>query len=172
MRGLQLFAPIDRPADDGFTLHLGAIRRFFLKRAPAADVDDLVQDVALRMHTRSGSDPVANVEGYLFQTARSVLADRGRRDSVRCRSRHDSLEEFHHPVEECSPERVFEGKEQLTRLIATLEHLPDRTRQAFVLHRFDELSYAAIAQHMGISVSAVEKHIMKAIRLLGEAVGR
>ncbi|WP_235535210.1 RNA polymerase sigma factor [Sphingomonas sp. Leaf339] len=154
----------------GFTQHLGAIRRFFLKRAPVADVDDLVQDVAMRMHTRRADDPIANVEGYLFQTAHSVLADRGRRDSTRCRSSHDSLEEFHHPVEDRSPERVLEGKEQWSMLLAAMEDLPARTREAFVLHRFEEMQYAAIAGHMGISVSAVEKHIMRAIRRLADAI--
>ena len=146
----------------GLSRHLSAVRRFLMKRAPIGEVDDLVQEVALRMQTRRATEAIDNVEGYLFQVAQSVLADRGRRDTVRHRSAHDSLEEFHHPVEDRSPERVLQGKEHLAQLIAA----PDRTRQAFVLHRFEEMSYAAIARHLGISVSAVEKHIMKAIKLL------
>ena len=55
-------------------------------------------------------------------------------------------------------------------LLAAMEDLPARTREAFVLHRFEEMQYAAIAGHMGISVSAVEKHIMRAIRRLADAI--
>jgi RNA polymerase sigma-70 factor (ECF subfamily) len=145
---------------------LPAVRRFLMKRAQRDDVDDLVQEVALRMHTRRADGEIANLEGYLFQVAQSVLTDRARRDQSRARGRHQPMEEYHHPVEGRSPERVLIGKEQLSRLIAAVGDLPERTRQAFVLHRFEEMSYAAIARHMGISVSAVEKHIMRAIRLL------
>ena len=154
----------------GFVRHLGAVRRFFQKRAPATEVDDLVQDVAIRMHARRDSRPIDNIEGYLFQTAHSVLADRGRRAASRCQSRHEPLEEYHHPVEDRSPARVLEGREQWALLLAAMEELPDRSRQAFVLHRFEEMQYAAIARHMGITVSAVEKHIMKAIRHLAAAI--
>lgn len=149
---------------------LPAIRRFVAKRAAPPEIDDLVQEVALRMHLRRGELPVGNLEGYVFQVARSVLTDHARRDQVRARSSHVPLEEYHHPVEGRSPERVLHGKEQLQQLVAAVGKLPDRTRQAFVLHRFEEMSYAAIARHMGISVSAVEKHIMKAIRILAAIV--
>lgn len=145
---------------------LPAIRRFVAKHAAPPEIDDLVQEVALRMHLRAGELPVGNLEGYVFQVARSVLTDHARRDKVRARSSHVPLEEYHHPVEVCSPERVLHGKERLQQLVTAVGTLPDRTRQAFVLHRFEEMSYAAIARHMGISVSAVEKHIMKAIRIL------
>lgn len=145
---------------------LPVIRRFLAKRAAADDVDDLVQDVALRMQTRRADGEIANLQGYVFQVAQSVLTDRARRDTVRQRARHAPLEESDHPVEGRSPERVLLGKERWSRLVAAVGELPDRTRQAFVLHRFEEMSYAAIARHMGISVSAVEKHIMKAIRIL------
>jgi RNA polymerase sigma factor (sigma-70 family) len=153
-----------RPLD--LSRHLSAVRRFLMKRAPIGEVDDLVQDVALRMQTRRATGTIENIDGYLFQVAQSVLTDRGRRDTVRHRAAHDSLEDFHHPVEDRSPERVLQGKEHLAQLIAAMGDLPERTRQAFVLHRFEEMSYAAIARHMGISVSAVEKHIMKAIKQL------
>jgi RNA polymerase sigma-70 factor (ECF subfamily) len=170
MASAQALADPADAAGTGFVRHLGAVRRFFLKRAPIAEVDDLVQDVAIRMHARQGGSRIDNIEGYLFQTAHSVLADRGRRAGTRCQSRHESLEEYHHPVEDRSPARVMEGKEQWALLLAAIEELPDRSRQAFVLHRFEEMQYAAIALHMGITVSAVEKHIMKAIRHLAAAI--
>lgn len=157
-------------ADGLVTPLLPAVRRFLMKRARPEDVDDLMQDVAMRMHVREGDREIANMEGYVFQVAQSVLADRARRDKVRHRAQHGPLEEIDHPVEGRSPERVMLGKESWSRLIAAVSDLPDRTRQAFVLHRFEEMSYAAIARHMGISVSAVEKHIMKAIRALAAAI--
>ena len=47
--------------------------------------------------------------------------------------------------------------------------LPERTRDVFMLHRFEQMSYPEIARAFGISVSAVEKHIIKALRRLTEA---
>jgi RNA polymerase sigma factor (sigma-70 family) len=153
-----------------YLTHLRAMRSFFRRRAPGDEVDDLVQEVALRMESRRDGEAVANLQGYMFQVAQNVLTDRARRDRVRHRGQHDSLEDCHHPIEDRSPARVIEGKEQLARLLAALEDLPERTRHAFVLHRFEEMSYAGIASHLGISVSAVEKHIMKAIHTLAARV--
>jgi RNA polymerase sigma-70 factor (ECF subfamily) len=146
--------------------HVPALRRYIAKRASPSDVDDLVQDVLVRMHVRGQADPIANVEGYLFQVAASVLTDRARRDIVRHRGAHHELTEALHPVDELTPERVLRGREDVDRLAAALEEMPILTRDAFVLHRFEEMSYDAIGEHLGISTSAVGRHIMKAIRFL------
>jgi RNA polymerase sigma-70 factor (ECF subfamily) len=50
-----------------------------------------------------------------------------------------------------------------------LERLPDRVRAAFVLHRFEELSYAEIARRLGVSVSSIEKYISQALKELTAA---
>lgn len=150
---------------------LKLVHDFFARRLGSQDAEDMVQEVALRLHQRQAESRIESPEGYAVQVARSVLTDRWRRESVRQRDRHVSLEDFHHPVEEISPARVLEGKEKLAQVLRSLEELPDRTRQVFVLHRFEELSYAAIASHMEISVSAVEKHIMKAIKHLAKRMG-
>ena len=130
------------------------------------DVDDLVQDVLMRMHVRGQAEAIGNIEGYLFQVAASVLTDRARRDRARERSAHCELTEPLHPVENRTPERVLRGREDVDRLVEALAAMPDITRDAFVLHRFEEMSYDAIADHLGISNSAVGRHLMKAVRFL------
>lgn len=150
--------------------YINALRAFFAKRVAPHEVDDMVQDVAVRMQQRPETE-IGNVEGYLFQVARSVLTDHARRGRVRSAGRHVSIEDYHHPAELRSPARIAEGREELALVLAAIRRLPDRARQVFVLHRFEEMSYQAIAREMGISVSAVEKHIMKAIRILGASLG-
>jgi RNA polymerase sigma-70 factor (ECF subfamily) len=44
--------------------------------------------------------------------------------------------------------------------------LPPRTRDAFLLHRFEDQTYGQIAKRLGVSVSMVEKHIAEALRQL------
>lgn len=143
-----------------------ALRRYIAKRAEAVDVDDLVQDVLLRMHVRGQAEAIDNIEGYLFQVAASVLTDRARRDRTRERGAHCELTEPLHPADDRTPERVLRGREDVDRLVEALAAMPDLTRDAFVLHRFEEMSYDAIADHLGISNSAVGRHLMKAVRFL------
>ena len=149
-------------------LHVGlpSLRAFFARRVHANDVDDMVQDVALRLHVCARRDAIDDGRAYMFRVAHSVITDRARRDATRQRRRHEPLTGAHHPVEELSPARVLEGREQLAMVRDTLAAMPERTRHVFLLHRFERVSHAAIAARFGISVSAVEKHVMKAMKLL------
>lgn len=146
------------------------LRRYFRKRAPAHEVDDLVQNVFLKMQARSAGEPVADMERYLFRIAASVLVDGHRDDPLRLRS-HEALHEGIEPIDALSPERILIGSEALDRIMAVLQGLPPRTSEAFVLHRFEEMTYDAIARRMGISKSGVEKLIMRALDRLMESWG-
>ncbi|MBD8487182.1 RNA polymerase sigma-70 factor [Echinicola sp. CAU 1574] len=44
--------------------------------------------------------------------------------------------------------------------------LPDQARKVYKLKKYQDLSYAEIAQEMQISVSTVEKHMIKALKIL------
>jgi RNA polymerase sigma-70 factor (ECF subfamily) len=143
-----------------------AIHRYFARRAGAEETDDLAQEVYLHMLARADVTGIDNLEGYVFQVAANVLAAKGRRDRVRHTRQHIELNEFHHPVEESSPERILMERQLLKSISTAVLDLPVRTREVFVLHRFEEMTYGAIAAHLQISVSAVEKHIMRAMRLL------
>lgn len=169
----QIISPQRQPIPDtgDLSAYVPALRRYFSKRADVVDVDDFVQDVLLRMHIRSQhergpGEAISNIEGYLFQVAASVLTDRARRDQVRQRSGHLALTDAMHPVEELTPERVLGGREDFSRLADALEEMPELTRDTFILHRFEEMSYDMIAQHLGLSIGTVGRHLMKALRFL------
>lgn len=50
-----------------------------------------------------------------------------------------------------------------------LNGLSERTRTIFLMHRRSEMSYSQIAQCLGISVSAIEKHMASALAALAKA---
>ena len=52
--------------------------------------------------------------------------------------------------------------ERLARLSACLARLSGKTREVFLAHRIEGLSYKEIAQRQQLSISAVEKHVAKA----------
>ncbi len=48
----------------------------------------------------------------------------------------------------------------------TLDSLPERTKQIFIMSRYDNLKYAEIAEKLGISIKTVEANISKALKEL------
>ena len=166
----------DGSRPDGSDLHAWmveygpALRRYFLRRAGAADVDDLVQEVFLKLQVRGATTEIENVEGYLFRTAANVLGQRHRHATWPWGSQEDpsdigGLTDAH------SPERILIGKEALDRMMAALRELPPRSAHAFILYRFEHLSKEAIARRMGISVKAVEALVQRAAHRLFDRVG-
>jgi RNA polymerase sigma factor (sigma-70 family) len=149
----------------------GALNRFFENRAPQLrdDAEDLTQEVLIRIARRGEGQPIERINGYVFQTASSVLTDRARRRAVRGGDQHVDYDEDRHAIEDFSPERVLLAREQVAMVRTVLERLPERVRAAFVLHRFDELGYAEIAKRLGVSVSSIEKYISQAMKELTAA---
>jgi len=142
-----------------------ALRRYFQKKVSASEADDLVQNVFLNIQARGAEHgAIENIEGYLFRTAANVLTRRLGRDAWHV----DPLTGLE-PQDEPSAERVLIARERLERVIAAMKDLPPRTRQAFILHRFEEMTYVAIASQMGITTISVGKLIKRAVRKLGEA---
>jgi RNA polymerase sigma factor (sigma-70 family) len=146
--------------------YMAGLRRYFSKRVAAGEIDDLVQEVFLRMQGYVAGPPIQHLDRYLFTVAASVLIDRSRRRAVRHAAAHERFEETHHPIEDLTPERVLLNREALGVVVAAIAELPARTRDVFVLHRFEEMTCGSIATRLRISVSAVEKHILKALRIL------
>lgn len=149
-----------------------AVRGFFSRRvARGMEAEDLTQEVFARMLRRAEHGPIDNIEGYLFQTAANLLREQGRQRTLRAAAPAiDLAPELIAHDETQTPERILLGKDAYRRLLAALLELPERTRVIFILSRFEDLKGPEIAQRLEISISSVEKHMMRALSHLRETV--
>ena len=148
-----------------------ALRRYFAKRArQPADVEDLVQEVLLRLAVRGDWDSIGQPEAYLMRTATNVWRDYLRKKETRAQDGHEEFTEGHLWAEHGPPDEV-EGIESVDAILRALAELPDRTHQVFVLCRVEGIRQKSVARRLGVSVSAVEKHMIKAIAHLAASLG-
>lgn len=140
---------------------LNFLRRQVRDRDTAAD---LAQESYVRvLSAQSSGQTVLDMRALLYRTARNLVIDQHRRAEVRNHDDLHTIPEDQHPAAplHLQPEEVLASQQIVRAYVATIETLPPRCREAFVLHVFEELSHAQIAQHMGISVSMVEKHVVR-----------
>lgn len=125
---------------------------------------DLAQESCLRVLTlQSSGQTIFDVRAFLYRTARNLIIDQSRRKAVRQHEALDSLAEALHPPapRHLQPEEALAARQNASAYMAAIEALPPRCREAFMLHVFEDFSQAEVAQRMGISVSMVEKHIVR-----------
>lgn len=147
---------------------------FFRKRTRnTQEVQDLVQQVFLRLAQHGELGAVRNVEGYIFQTASNTLKDHIRNAMVRDRFMADQNEQIRDAGgSDFSSERVLLGREGTELLAHALRELPTRTRDILMLRCFEGLKYAEIARLQGLSVRSVEKHLQRALGHISNALDR
>lgn len=149
-----------------------SLARYFARRLrDASDVEDLVQEVFARVVARDSTTPILHLGKYLYQTAASVLADYARRRSARRTESHIAFNPDLHGEADFDPERILTGREDLRAAISALLSLPERTRTIFVLRRLDKVPAREVAVQLGISVSAVEKHMVRAVVHITRCMG-
>jgi RNA polymerase sigma factor (sigma-70 family) len=151
-------------------LRPGLIAYFIRRIGSRSEAEDLVQDVYVRLMSRPATAP-RDWHAYVFQVAANLLRDRARRAVVRDRYVALVRKEPSLNVDVLDPHRVTAGREALQTLLGTLHDLPERTRQIFLLYRYEQISRQVIAESFGISVSAVEKHVYRAMARLSEGLG-
>lgn len=139
-----------------------ALLRYFQRRGLSlSDAEDATQDVFLRLSRRPDVAAAEHGEAYLFETAASVVVDLHRRARSRQEGRHTVYDEDRHAVADHPVDRIVEGRQELQRFLDSLRQLPERTRHVVLLARLERLTHVEIARRLGISVSTVERRLVK-----------
>ncbi|GAB4548313.1 MAG: hypothetical protein Tsb0013_08780 [Phycisphaerales bacterium] len=131
-----------------------------------AELEDLLQEVAVRVvaHADELRDPGA-IKSWLRSVALNVARSAGRRQRVR-RDARDTIEQ-HARTEDHDAPRV-ERQEILDAALA----LPEAYREPLLLRSLRGLSYKQIADTLGVPVTTIETRLVRARRMLKDAIER
>jgi RNA polymerase sigma-70 factor (ECF subfamily) len=140
-----------------------ALRRVVCRHlgSQAGDPDDVLQEAFLRAYAAELKRRVEQPKAFLFQVARNTALGERRRAVASPIDGTVDLESSILPTHatDIDATDVLEGRRKLHEFTMAVLQLPPRCRRAFLLRRIEGLSFKQIANRMGISVSAAEKHV-------------
>lgn len=137
--------------------------RYFARKAGDGDTAaDVVQEAYARVIAlqHKGTD-VLQPRALLYRVGRNLLSRQRLREATERRV----LEALAIVSPDAAPstEHRVGARQQLGRLLALLEAMPAKRREAFILVRIHGLSYADSSRHMGVSELAIERHLARAL---------
>ncbi|WP_282339427.1 MULTISPECIES: sigma-70 family RNA polymerase sigma factor [Pseudomonas] len=135
------------------------LRRRLGDRERAADI---VQDTFLRLLVTRRLPGVGEGRSYLAQIARNLVIDQWRRQRIE-QAYLESLAALPEPETPSLETRAI-VIETLLRIDTMLDGMPPRVREAFLLSQFEGLTYPQIAERLQVSVSSVQKYMIRAIQ--------
>ncbi|MBP6702600.1 MAG: RNA polymerase sigma factor SigZ [Vicinamibacteria bacterium] len=157
--------PAKSPSESTLEVLIPKLRGFLSRRiSNPADVDDLTQEILLRMHQNAGSlSDVKRIHGWIWQIARNAVIDhyRRRRPTV-------DIDSLNLDVEAKESSDIQELV--LTWLAPTIEELPEPYRDAMRLSEIEGLTQAEVASRLSLSLSGAKSRIQRGRVKLREAL--
>lgn len=145
--------------------------RFLVARTRNPDLaEDLLQDARAKLFASGDDKTVGNPVPYIFQMLANLVEDNRRSEAARAQrgrdwgDRGEGLEPDR--ADHVTPEQKAFDRDMLAKTVEALEDLPERTRLIFLAYRVEGTSQKEIAADFDLSLSAVEKHLQRAYRLV------
>jgi RNA polymerase sigma factor (sigma-70 family) len=152
------------PVCDAYVRHESALKRFinrFVRNAP--DVDDIAQEAFLRAYAVERGRPIEQPKSLLFRIAKHVALSQLTRKSRQITDYiEDSGDSTVIPPEDSAEEEIS-ARQVLGLHCEAIAALSPQCRQVYLLRKVHGLPHKEIAVRLGITVSTVEKHLMKAV---------
>lgn len=151
--------------------HEGHLRAWLRRMALDEDeIHEIVQDSYVMLARMESVAHIRNGRNYLFQTAKSLVLQRLRRDKIVPIDRLVEIEALNIADQEPNPEQRTSARRELARVRRLIGALPDRCREIFELRRIEGVPQREIAARLGLSESVVEQQATRGLRLILKAM--
>lgn len=152
-------------------VHDDALTRYLRRSWPYPDdIHDLRQETYARIYESAQTRIPIDARPFIFAIARRLMADRIRRRRIVAIDSVGDMSALNVLVDDVSPERDAAAYQELRQLAEALDALPPKCREVVWMRRIDDLSQKEVAARLGLSEKTVEKHIMKGMKRLTDAV--
>lgn len=136
------------------------------------DPEDLVHEAFARAIACKAWREIGNPAAFATRILRNCALDTLRRRKVLTITAVADFERIE-PIDETpGPQTMLESREELQALADAIAELPAQCRRVFTLRKVYSLSPDEIAVRLGLSVSTVEKHLVKGLRYCSDKLGR
>jgi len=140
------------------------IRKFLMRKVhQKEDVEDIVQETFLKAHKVSDWEDVRNPESYLVSIAKNAYRDHIRKETRNIVYNRTDITCLEIKDDRPSPEQIISGKQDFRELEKVIESLTPRVKQAIILIKIMNVTYAEACKIMGVSISTLENHVTKGI---------
>lgn len=133
------------------------LRPFVARRVPAGDIDDVLQEVFVRV--QRGLPSLRDEERWLpwlYQVARSAV-----QECARQRARHPLASHEHDEPALVEPERSDSTTGLAAFAAAAIDRLPSPYKEALTLTELQGMTQLAAAQQLGISLSGMKSRVQR-----------
>ncbi|MBL8266377.1 RNA polymerase sigma factor [Steroidobacter sp.] len=140
------------------------LRSFLVRRRLSQDqVADVVQETYYRVQQADSVESIRHPRAFLLRVANNVLLNARKSHRNLFEECTPDIDSFNVAAEDPSAYRQLSAEQELAIVRAALLELPPKCREAFVMNRFENLSYPQIARELNLSVSMIEKYISQAL---------
>jgi RNA polymerase sigma factor (sigma-70 family) len=146
-----------------YSEHNQALIRFLMTRVDSEqEAQDVAHEAYVRMLQLDARGAVSYLSAYLFKTAANIAIDRIRRTQTGQRV-HQAVSHALGETAFSTPEHEIASQQELELIARYLEELPPKCRQAFYLHRIQEMSLDDVARELGVTKRMVHHYLLRAI---------
>jgi len=135
------------------------INFIYYKSGNYSGAEDIMQEAYVKLWKECAKVPVDKAKSFLYTVAKNTFLNQVKHQSIVLKFEKQG----HSQITQESPQYLLEEAEFKEKLERAIAALPEDQRVVFLMNRIDKMKYREIAEHLNLSVKAIEKRMSKAL---------
>ncbi|OEK01186.1 RNA polymerase subunit sigma-70 [Roseivirga sp. 4D4] len=147
--------------------HFTGLRNYvYYKCGDLDQAEDIAQESFIRLWQKCADVLFEKVTGFVHTVANRLFLDQVRSKKVSLKFEKDQITQQNNE----DPYHILRTEEFRQRIEEVISDLPEGQREVFLLNRIEKHTYKEIAEMLGVSQTAVEKRMAKALVKLKDRI--